>query len=780
LKTRSLAFRYSLFFLAGTLFIFTVAFLYVSNYSMQLMLEEAKKDAGDISDLVISRVDRSLSQLEMIPQLEKLSWEGSHATLEEMEQVLTRVIRDDPYAFGTCIAFEPGSYRKGHTFYAPYIYETRDGIRVKDLGETGYNYLDKPWYRIPKATGKAGWSEPYFDEGGGDTLMCTYSVPFYHTVKGKRVFQGVITVDISLNALSSIVSSVRIYKTGFGFLVSAEGRIITFPRREYIGKDLTSLIDTGHRAQAKMILSHMKAGHRGFVRLNPREGETPNWFYYAPVASTGWSFGVIFPRNELFSALVSLLYGLLFIFAASVLAVLVMTILVTRKFTRPIKQLVTATRRIGQGDFSTPIPVYRSGDEIAQLGNSFSLMKEELMNYIQNLKETTSAKEKIESELKVAHSIQMGLLPKEFPLRPELDLFATLVSARAVGGDLYDFFFLDHDHLFLAIGDVSGKGVPGSLFMTLTRTLFRTLISEGVPLAKVVERVNLELCHENPNSIFVTFLPCLLQISSGKLTVCNAGHNPPLVVRSGKQAAWWEIHPNGPLGAMEETTFTEDHLVLEPGDQLILYTDGITEATDPGLELFGEKRLAALVDSFSARGTRAVVNGIVNGVNAFAAGSEQADDITLLMLAFLGPAGALKEHPPRTLDLENNVSELPKIPAILEELAREWSLPGKVQNDLDLALEELFTNIVYYAFDEPGPRLIRTRFERIPGGISVTVEDEGRHFNLVDSEQSRTDTPADEREIGGLGIRLVKELMDAVEYTRTGGKNRITITRYYQ
>ena len=780
MKTRSLAFRYSLFFLVGTLFIFTVAFLYVSNYSMRLMLEEARKDAGNISDVVISRVDRSLSLLEMIPQLEKLSWEESHTTLGEMEQVLTRVIRDDPYAFGTCIAFEPGGYRKRRGLFAPYIYESPDGIRVKDLGKTGYNYPDKPWYRIPRETGKAGWSEPYFDEGAGDTLMCTYSVPFYHTVKGKRQFQGVITVDISLNALSAIVSSVKIYKTGFGFLVSGEGRIITFPDREYIGKDLSSLVDPAHQEQARQIFSHMKAGERGFVKLEPRDGKPPNWFYYAPVASTGWSFGVIFPRNELFSALVSLLYGLIFIFTASVIAVLVITILVTRKFTRPISQLVKATRRIGQGDFSTPIPVYRSGDEIAQLGNSISLMKEELMNYIHHLQETTSAKEKIESELKVAHSIQMGLLPKEFPLRPEIDLFATLVSARAVGGDLYDFFFLDDDHLFFAIGDVSGKGVPGSLFMTLTRTLFRTLISEGVPLAQVVDRVNDELCHENPNSIFVTFLPCLLEISSGKLTVCNAGHNPPLVVRSGKKAEWWHLHPNGPLGAVEETTFTEDHLVLQPGDQLVFYTDGITEATDPGLELFGEERLMGLVDSFASRGTHALVNGIVNGVNAFAGGSDQADDITLLMLAFLGRGGAVKDHTARTLELQNNLTELPKIPALLDELGREWSLPDKVQRDLDLALEELFTNIVYYAFDDECSHMIRTRFHRIPGGISVTVEDEGRHFNIVDSRQSPTDTPADEREIGGLGIRLVKELMDTVEYSRDDGKNRIILTRYYK
>ena len=178
----------------------------------------------------------------------------------------------------------------------------------------------------------------------------------------------------------------------------------------------------------------MLAGKTGFVRMGSFDSNDPSWLYYTPLSSTGWAFGLMFPRRELFSAVYSLINGVMLIFVFSVLAMILVTILVTRKFIKPIRQLVKVTQRMGHGDFSVPIPIYRSNDEIAQLANSFSLMKEELVEYISNLKDATVAKEKIESELKVAHTIQMGLLPTRFPDRPDLDLYARLIPCKSCRG----------------------------------------------------------------------------------------------------------------------------------------------------------------------------------------------------------------------------------------------------------------------------------------------------------------------------------------------------------
>jgi sigma-B regulation protein RsbU (phosphoserine phosphatase) len=679
-------------------------------------------------------------------------------------------ILENPVVFASCIALEPNSVDPGTTYYAHYIYETGSGIGSKFLGGDGYNYFEKDWYRLPKETGEACWIGPYYDDGGGDTLMCTYSVPFYRHDNGEKKFAGVLTMDISLSALSGIVSSVRAGETGYAFLLSKDGRLITAPDPSFLNKDIRDLAGKDN-ATAVANIGRMLEGASGFLKMNELRTAEPSWLYYAPMPSTGWHFAVIFRERELFADLYEFLSRLMAIFAASVFAILVTVIVISRNLALPLTRLALATRQIGEGDFQAPLPKIRSGSEVGELTHSFSAMQGALQNYIENLRAETSAREKIESELNVARTIQMGLLPKAFPDRHEIGLYAELIPAHMIGGDLYDFFFLDDDHLFIAVGDVSGKGVPASLFMAITRTLFRSMTSPGTPLEQTMNIVNAELCRDNPNSIFVTFLAGILKLSTGVLELCNGGHNPPLIRTQAGTVSRIPVRTNIPLGVSDTHLFSGDRITLRPGDQVVLFTDGITEAENERAELFGEARLEALVKEAMGSSPATLTGQIIDGARAFSAGAEQSDDITVMVLA-LKEAGTLCE-----LLLRNEIAELGTLKEAIGRLTLEWNLPAGVMSALNLVLEELFTNIVSYGFDDGLEHLVRILIRKEPAGLVITIEDDGKPFNILESVYKGFGATLEEKEIGGEGIHLVKELMETIEYYRTAGRNRVVMRK---
>jgi sigma-B regulation protein RsbU (phosphoserine phosphatase) len=770
MRFRGLAFRFSVIILAGTLVIFTLAFLYTFNYTRKILLKEAERDARFLTEITIARLEAVLKPLEQIPRSLVTIMDPEAADPYRNLLKTQNAILENPVVFASCIALEPNSVEPGTTYYAHYIYETGSGIGSKFLGGVGYNYFGKDWYRLPKETGEACWIGPYYDDGGGDTLMCTYSVPFYRHDQGEKKFAGVLTMDISLSALSGIVSSVRAGETGYAFLLSKEGRFITAPDPSFLNKDIHEFAGKDNAA-AIVNIGRMLRGGTGFLRMNELRTSEPSWLYYTLMPSTGWHFAVVFRERELFADLYEFLKRLVVIFLASVLAILVTVVVISRNLARPLTRLALATRQIGQGDLRATLPKIRSRSEVGELTTSFSAMQVALQGYIANLQAETVAREKIESELDVARTIQMGLLPKAFPDRPEFDLYAELIPAHAIGGDLYDFFFLDDDHLFIAVGDVSGKGVPASLFMAITRTLFRSLIDPAVPLEHTVTLINEELCKDNPNSIFVTFLAGVLRLSTGVLELCNAGHNPPLLRTPAGTVSKIRIKTNIPLGVSEAHVYASDRITLRPGDQLVLFTDGITEAENQRAELFGEARLGSLVSETMGSSPATLTGQIISGVRMFTEGAEQSDDITLMVLT-LKEAGTLCE-----LLLRSEIAELGTLKEAMDRLTVEWNMPAGVMMALNLVLEELFTNIVYYGFDDGRDHLVRILIKKEPVYLVITIEDDGKPFNILESVYKGFGATLEGKEIGGEGIHLVKELMETIEYYRTGGRNKVVMKK---
>jgi phosphoserine phosphatase RsbU/P len=453
-----------------------------------------------------------------------------------------------------------------------------------------------------------------------------------------------------------------------------------------------------------------------------------------------------------------------------------MAILGARSISRPLANVTEMTKRIAGGDFTQRIEI-AAKNEIGTLAASFNEMTRRLNESIKYLRETTAAKERIESELKIAHEIQMSMVPKifpPFPDRPEFDIFATLVPAKEVGGDLYDFFIIDDDHLCFAVGDVSGKGVPASLFMAVTKTLFRATAGNGGTPGEILARLNSEICHDNESCMFVTFFCAILNIRTGQVDYSNGGHNLPYYLRQSGVSPL--ENPGGKaLGLMEQSHYRSGRLVLAPGEALLLYTDGVTEAMNSSETLYSDQRLARFLASNRRSSPRQITDDLVSDVRRFAGAAVQSDDITVLALVYFGARERMSEA--LDMKLNNKLSELDRLNQALTELGRRHGLPDKVMHDLNLALEEILTNIITYGYTDNREHEIKVRLSMQPGEIRIDVEDDGQPFNPLEAPEPDTTKPLKERTVGGLGIHLVRKLMDGLEYKRQGDRNLLTMKK---
>jgi sigma-B regulation protein RsbU (phosphoserine phosphatase) len=477
--------------------------------------------------------------------------------------------------------------------------------------------------------------------GAGEIIMATYSVPFYKTLNGKRQFMGIVTADISLSWLQEMVASIKIANTGYGFLISKDGTFVTHPLSDLImNETIFSVAEVRGDSLLRELGRKMIQGESGFVPFWSIVTGEKCWMAYAPLSTSGWSLGVLFPQDELMADISRLNRTVVFLSLAGFLVILAVIIWISGSITRPLRVLSKATELIGSGNLDIEIPPIKSRDEVGKLADSFNYMKSSLKKYITELTETTAAKERIESELKIAHDIQMGMLHKlfpPFPERKEFDIYATLYPAREVGGDLYDFFFIDDDHICFTVGDVSGKGVPAAFFMAVSKTLIKTRATREVTPDVVLTRLNQDLSTDNPSMMFVTLFFAILNVRTGEVIYSNGGHNPPYLVTRKGFCTPLKNTAGMVLGVMEHATFESEAIFLEKGDKLFLYTDGVTEAINRNENLFSEKRLVDALTSCADMKARKLVEEISRRVEAFTEGMEQFDDITMLALEFNGP-----------------------------------------------------------------------------------------------------------------------------------------------
>jgi sigma-B regulation protein RsbU (phosphoserine phosphatase) len=642
-KKSSLALRLAIYILLGTGVLFFAVFGYNYYCSRNLVLKLAQENAGHLTQSVKHEIQAVVRGVEKLPETLALRLEDQEYSNQGLRGQIKGLLQNNPELFGLCVAFEPYARDGDARYFAPYYYRDQGHLFYNSLGGQGYDYFRWDWYLIPRELGRAVWCDPYYREHGR-TVMTTYAVPFYQRVQGQRSIQGVVGADIALDWLKDLVAGISIYEHGYAFLVSKNGRFIVHPNESYIMRQsLFSLARAWKRPKLRRVGREMVNGGQGFIDLQGLGRQGEYLLYYTPLEKIGWSLGVMIPKRELFAGVHALNRELL-LFAGLGLGLLLMTvILISRRVTRPISQLSIAARQIAKGNLDARLPMTSSNDEVGQLTASFEHMRQALKEYIANLTETTKAKERFESELNIAHSIQMNFLPKKFPPFPEreeFELYATLIPAREVGGDLYDYFFLDQERLFFSIGDVSDKGVPAALLMAVTKTLVKGIAETTAEPAGVLDRVNHELCQENTSSMFVTYFAAILNIRTGVLSYSNAGHNPPLILGPGPQSGRLKLPSGLVLGGMEGVSYVTLETRLEPGQGLLLYTDGVTEAMDQDRELFSERRLARRAGELSGLGPEGLVQGLMEALREFSGSAPQFDDITMLALSYKGPSGA--------------------------------------------------------------------------------------------------------------------------------------------
>jgi sigma-B regulation protein RsbU (phosphoserine phosphatase) len=402
----------------------------------------------------------------------------------------------------------------------------------------------------------------------------------------------------------------------------------------------------------------------------------------------------------------------------------------------------------------------------------------ELEESLENLRRTRSVKDRMESELNIGRDIQMSMLPLSFPAFPhrdDFDIHAALHPAREVGGDFYDLFLIDDDHFCFCVGDVSGKGVPAALFMAVTKTLIKSRAANDLSPASILSHVNTELAHRNESCMFVTIFLGILDLGRGRLMFSNAGHNPPYVVRPGGELVRLDQRHGPIVGAAEGLAYKQSEIELEVGDLLFLYTDGVTEAMNEAKELYSEDRLRRLLGSKTLRSAKDAVELGVEDVRTFEAGAEQADDVTVLSVTYLR-SSAEGEDGHLAIEAKNRLDEIARVNDEFNAFAEAHEIDTKVRRSLNLVFDELMNNTISYGYDDEGEHEIHVVLRLKGGVLHVTISDDGTPFNPFDISAPDTTLSLEERPIGGLGVHLVRSVMDEVSYQRKGERNVITMS----
>jgi sigma-B regulation protein RsbU (phosphoserine phosphatase) len=414
-----------------------------------------------------------------------------------------------------------------------------------------------------------------------------------------------------------------------------------------------------------------------------------------------------------------------------------------------------------------------------ELMDELHIKNRELHESFEHLKRTTKAKERMEGELNVARDIQMSMLPMDFPAFPdrsEFSIFATMEPAREVGGDFYDYYFISPDELCLCIGDVSDKGVASALFMAVTKTLIKSRASDDNSPASILTWVNNALSIDNESCMFVTLYLGICNIRTGEFHYCNAGHNPPYIRRAdGTVECVNKLH--GPVGgAMEGIAYKQDCLMLHKGDLLFLFTDGVSEAMDIDSNLFEEKRIVEQLSALEHNEPENAVNGMTSAVAEFAGEAPQSDDITVLAMHFDHDAG-VDDEMHFELEIRNELPEINTVIEAFEEFSEEADVAMPITMKINLVFDELLNNIISYAFPDGNEHTIGIRAKKSSDRLLIMIEDDGLPFNPFAQSEADTSLSIEERDIGGLGIHLVKNVMDNFSYERHLNSNVVTLIK---
>ena len=628
---RSLSKRLSLLIVLIATIIFVAALGFMFVESRKAVREEAISSATETLDNTVMRVNSLLDRV--VIATDNFEWlPVRHLNApDSMFTYSARILKCNPDLNGCSISFEPDLFKEKGRYFSAYSYNNHGTIETTQEGNEQYEYFYFDWYQMAKLLDYPVWTEPFVDYNPEAVytkeVIASYCKPLRDN-EGNYI--GTISTDISLEWLSKTISEVKPYPNSYSIMIGAGGTYFVHPDSTKLFNETIFTPTLEKPDTALTALGHaMQRGETGMRQLM-FEGQDCYVFYKA-LGSTGWSVAIVCPESDIFGGY-NRLYRI--VIAIVILGLIVMLFVFSRIIgheLKPLHTLALQAETIASGQFDKTLPEDKRIDEIGTLNHTFSNMQHSLVNFIEELKNTTAMKATIESELKVASDIQMGLIPRQFPPFPDrqdIDLYASMTPAKEVGGDLYDYFLQD-ERLYFCIGDVSGKGIPASMFMAITRNLFRIIAQQNRAPWEVATQINSFLTRDNEQSMFVTMFIGMIDLRKGLMEFCNCGHNAPILDGKFLEAK----DTNQPLGLWESKAFVGEVIEDIRDKQLLLYTDGLNEAENQQQERLGDERLLELMQDSTHLSSEEVVNKLKAAVINHRAGAEPNDDLTLLCLS---------------------------------------------------------------------------------------------------------------------------------------------------
>jgi sigma-B regulation protein RsbU (phosphoserine phosphatase) len=762
--------------------------LYMSYQATAERLEAgAERDVDELAARLAAKLDAVIRPIEggirtVAHQLEEVD-----PPQAQYRQLVLGILRAWPEVYGSTIAVEAKDGTASVRPFAPYLFRRGAGIEFADLAHEAYDYQSLSWYRRAVDAGRPVWSLPYFDAGGGETWMVTYSVPFSRKFSGTRVaIAGVVTADLDLNWVKSTSAGAAIGPIGMGWLASPSGgESFVVPIGETA--DRIERFDRSMNEEAvRRIGEDMLARSVTFGLLPRGTTAEPAYLAVRNLETLGWRVMLVIPSKQLLAEADELLTRQLLLGAAGLVLLIAAVSIVAAGIARPIRALVAAVGKAREEELVFQLPEAPRRDEIGVLTEALRRMGSNLRQHIQLRAQSLAEQERLNQELQIAASIQQSMLPNtgaDGGLPAAIQVAAALLPAKQVGGDLYDYFPIGdagrhNGNILLAIGDVSDKGVPAALFMARLSAMLRVMGAAGESPERLLTAINRRLAEGNDACMFVTFGCGLLDTDTGSIQYASAGHEPPLL-REAQGAVRTLAGENGPAIGIDATAdFRLWEGFLAPGDALVLFTDGVTEAEARDGSLFGLDRLSELLRAAPDGHPAALVKRVVDAVAVEASGYRVADDLTVLAVRWNPPevsVGSDEGTMRWRIQPEASMAGVQKVQELLHAiLAAREVVPGRIA-EAELVAEELLTNILHAAEAQARGVGISVECALQSSEIVLTVRDDGPGFDPLAFQDPKLDADIADRPLGGLGIPIVRHLADTCRYARIDGWNTLEI-----
>jgi sigma-B regulation protein RsbU (phosphoserine phosphatase) len=782
--------------LAVTIPIYAGALFMSYQATAERLEADAARDADELAGRMAASLDAVIRPIEggirtVAHQLEEIDPPAT-----EYPRRIHGILAAWPEIYGSTIAVEAGGRDAKYGPFAPYFFRRGYGIGFSDLARESYGYRELPWYRRAADARLPIWSAPYFDAGGGETWMVTYSVPFFRKVgaaRGRakadepRVLAGVVTADLALDWVSSTAAKATLGPIGMGWLASPPN-VRPFVAPIGATPERLTRFDPALRPETAVAAGEAMLGrHVTFGLLPSGLAADPAYLAVRHLQTLDWRLMLVIPRAELLANARALLQRQLSLGAFG-LALLVAAIwLVAAGVARPIRALARAVGAVSADDATFELPAAPRSDELGVLTDALGRMRDSLHRHIQLRAESLAERARLAHELEIAAGIQQSMLPNgdgADAVPPAVAVAAALRPAKEVGGDLYDYFTRPDGSVLFAVSDVSDKGIPAALFMARLSGLLRVLGAAGEPPDRVLAEMNARLVEGNDACMFATIGCGVLDVATGFLRYASAGHEPPFVRHPDGTVTALPAENGAALGIDAGADYRCTETFVAPGDTLVLFTDGVPEAEAHDGSLFGLERLSAVLGRASDGEPEALIRAVAGTVAAEGSGFHATDDLTVMAIEWRPSEVTVRRAGDGgvewRIEPETSAGGIRRAQQWLRALLAARAVDRERLDDVELVAEELLTNVVRVAADTAdGVRLV-VDCALTASEIVLAFRDDGVAFDPTARALPRLDLDVADRDVGGLGILLVRRIADACRYARVDGWNVLEVRLHRQ